>query len=386
MQKLQTLAARPAVVFVTYFVCALLLGKLIVTYGPGFAIIGDANKYLTIARGLLEGTYPVVQGDILPPIYPLLLATVFLIFGVNNYAAGYIAQYLLLSGIAFFTYRIATKHLGVPALLAGLAGLAIIVWPYFNLYSLLFYSEVLYTLILSAAMYLLLEAYARDDSRFFAGAGILIGIATLTRPVALLLPFWLVGFIVLACLYRRQLTRWWKQIAIALTAFIITLAPWSLYVFSQTGVPTPVSTHFSSVQQRSLNLTYEPWRDNQPVESAGIGTLVQSKLLNVVRFWNPGAGGTQAESLIERVPLARIAIYLYYIGFLTIVALAFLSLRFPHARTWVIYLTILYGWSVHTVLYPYPRYTLPFIPLVLALATYTLHQLYIRYYALRSTA
>ena len=362
----------------TLLVLALLFGKAIVTYGPSFPVVNDSLDYLEIARSIPTGSYPSIDDHIYPPGYPAFLASVFAIVG-ESASVVHLVQFLLVGGIAALTYLIAYRHLGVGPLFALGAGLIVLFWPYFTLYALLRYSEVLYSFLLALALLFLLEGLHRDRWGWFAGAGLTMGVAALVRPVGLLLPFWIVGFVVLACLYRRQLTRWWRQIGIGVTAFLLALAPWSLFIYTQTGIPMPVSTHFSTVYDRTVNLTYEPWRESADTTAKPVSDLVQSKLLNVLRVWNPGAGGTQAESLIERIPAARYAIYLYFVGFFVILALAALSLRFPPARGWILFCAILYVWAVHTVLYPYPRYTLPIIPLVIMLAAYTAHRAFLTY-------
>jgi hypothetical protein len=109
-----------------------------------------------------------------------------------------------------------------------------------------------------------------------------------------------------------------------------------------------------------------------------------SKVKNVFLFWNPGAGGYQAQAYIDRYPFVRTLIWLYRFGFFVLLALAFTTLRRwkdEHvALTWIV---IGYFWGVHTVLFPFPRYMLPIIPLVLILAASTVHAMLEKFTAIR---
>lgn len=374
MRKLLSATNQPVLVLIFYLALSLLCGKILLSNGITFPLVGDTLGYLEIAEGIMTGEYPRTNGEILPPGYPSFLATVFSLFGIN-YQVVYLLQFTFLAGTAWCAYLISYRHLAVSPILSLGTGLVVLFWPYFILYSLLVTTEVTYSLLIISTVLLTLEGWRQDDRKFFAGAGILIGIASLTRPVALLLPFWIVGFIILVCLYKKQITRWWKHIVLGIAAFVFTLTPWSFYIHSQTGFFAPVSTHFDSVQRRAMNLTYEPGRDYTDVASVSNTDVITSKLVNIFRFWNPGAGGTQAEYLIEKAPVAKYAILFYKLGFFALLALALLSVFYRHPRLWLLWGVILYAWSLHTVLYPYPRYTLPIIPLMLVLAGYTLSHL-----------
>jgi hypothetical protein len=57
-----------------------------------------------------------------------------------------------------------------------------------------------------------------------------------------------------------------------------------------------------------------------------------------------------------------------------ILGLAILSLKWSLKRKEVLLLwsVIFYFWAFHTIFYPYPRYTLPVMPLVILLAGYVI--------------
>ena len=190
------------------------------------------------------------------------------------------------------------------------------------------------------------------------------------------MPFWLIGAsLFFYIVFRVPLPRI-KHIGIGMLFFVATLTPWSLYLYSQTGSVLPISSHLPYVLDKSYNtLEYDT---TATVEDSGpqLQDVIVSKVRNFFVFWNPGAGGYQAEQVRELHPLASHLITLYKVGFFSLLTLAFLSvllyLKKPHAALLVLGSIVIYVWALHTVLYPYPRYMLPVVPLLILLAGYTM--------------
>ena len=363
---------RTAFTILLYIGISLFLGKMIVLYGPSFPIITDSLKYIEIATSITNGEYAAIKGIIYPPGYPAFLAIVYTLLNTSA-ATIFAVHFLLLSGIASLTFLIAQRFFNIRYSLSLLAGLTILVWPYMILYSILIMSEVVYIFFLLSSLYLLLAACTTKTKRSFAYAGVIIGITTLIRPITLLLPFWFIGLYILWHLYKKKSLHLYKEIGIGIALFIITLLPWSLYMYANTGVLLPVSSHLPHVLDKSYNtLSYE---DAFAVDAEpSTPEVIKSKVKNFFVFWNPGAGGYQAQQVIDRFPAAIYGIHLYKIGFFTILLLAFASLLLPNKKlsAYLLWGTILYIWLLHTVLYPYPRYMLPTVPLIIILAVYTL--------------
>jgi hypothetical protein len=105
---------------------------------------------------------------------------------------------------------------------------------------------------------------------------------------------------------------------------------------------------------------------------ASVVDVVKSKLTNLLLFWNPGAGGYHAEQLVEEFPPAQYLIWLYKLGFFMILALAFstLLLVLRDIRIFGLWAIVFYLWALYSMLFPYPRYTLPVMPIMLVLAGY----------------
>jgi 4-amino-4-deoxy-L-arabinose transferase-like glycosyltransferase len=89
-------------------------------------------------------------------------------------------------------------------------------------------TDLLFTFLLVAAFYVLSRTIAREEERGkvvrFAIAGLLLGLAALTRPVAQYAPFVLLIFFVL--LYKPDWKRAIKYSAAVGVAFMLTITPW----------------------------------------------------------------------------------------------------------------------------------------------------------------
>lgn len=355
----------------------------------------DAIRYNATALHIIEtGEMLVIDGQILPPGYPYFLAAIYTVFG-HSYEAVYLMQFLLVGICGALAFYVARTFFKLPYIISMLIGLLVIVWPYMVLYATLLLSEILGITLLLTGVVLFLHYVKKPYLPFLILSGFTFAIATLVRPVMTLLPFWIV---ILASAYliltNRPLPSWHIGAAFLL-AFLFPLALWSAYLYNSQGSTTGFLGFAPGPITRALSLTYEnnPGSIDELESTDGeigvdsekdyleiinetkrpVSEVLVSKLKNVYRFWNPGAGGGQAEKYIDKYPAAEILIWLYRIGFFLLLALAFFSLRFwreQHiASLWII---ILYFWGVHSVLYPYPRYMLPLIPLVLILAGVTI--------------
>jgi 4-amino-4-deoxy-L-arabinose transferase-like glycosyltransferase len=87
-------------------------------------------------------------------------------------------------------------------------------------------TEVLFTLLLTASCYSVVLYYRREKVRFLALAGVLLGLAALTRSVVWLSPPFLGAYVILT---GRGSLRHRVLAAIALVlAFTATIAPWAI--------------------------------------------------------------------------------------------------------------------------------------------------------------
>ena len=188
---------------------------------------GDAQDYDGIAARLAErGEFVSKSGrptSIRPPLYPAFVALIYRFAGMHNYAAVYAIQSLLNLATIWLVYRLGSaaydRRVGLYA--AVIFGF----YPTFLAYEHLLLTEVLATFLLTAAILALVLGRARNELRLSATAGLLFGLAALTRSATLLLmPFAAVWIL---CAWPETIRRRCVAAAIIIAAFAATIAPWS---------------------------------------------------------------------------------------------------------------------------------------------------------------
>jgi 4-amino-4-deoxy-L-arabinose transferase-like glycosyltransferase len=199
----------------------------------------DAPTYYRLAHSLLDGTGYRYSADSPPtarrtPGYPIFLATIFKIFG-RNFHAVRVAQSILDTISTYLVYIIGmllfrNRPAGVLASLAYAVYLpAVIVTTYIM-------TENLYTFLLLAFVATCLLAMKARRYVLFSASGIFLGLAILTRPVLLPLPFVL---LVIAVIWRRSL---WKSFLVLTVAFSLTMMPWAFRNKRDMGKYIPAGT------------------------------------------------------------------------------------------------------------------------------------------------
>lgn len=352
----------------------LILGLGYLSFGPVFSSGGDFLSYEAIALNVLNGngfSYDGLNptaGD--APAYPLFLASIYKVFG-HNHNAVRVIQILLLAGISLLTYFTARRHLGLSGALSGLAGVLVALWPYFILYATLLLTEMFYAFFLMLAVFFLLEFNRSFKKKSGILSGFAMALAALARPVALFLPFWsaLFGF-----LWKRKKEIFKKQLLIVLI-FCAVLSPWVVrnYLEFKTFIPV-VDWLLPSIGAVFIE-KYAGESYFEPLE-ADPAASIKARLKNVFLFWNPGAQGTRAQELAENHPQIRYAFLAYKIFFFLILFFCLLSLFYlKRKEIFLLWSVILYSWFVSAVILPYPRYTLPIIPLVIVLAFFALNKI-----------
>jgi hypothetical protein len=162
----------------------------------------------------------------------------------------------------------------------------------------------------------------------------------------------------------------WKKYLLTLIIAIAVLLPWELYVKVRYDRFIPVASNLSFVfNKANRTLTYLQENKIVPEENKS-SNLLKAKLKNIYLFWNPGASGYHLDILKKEYPLSSYAVLLYKILFFTVLGLAGIAAILSYKNRIIILsiLVISYFWAVHTVLFPFPRYTLPIIPFVIILA------------------
>lgn len=339
------------------FALAITIGVIFSILTPEFPLNRDTiHHYHPIAKSLAEGTGFAENGQPtarVAPGYPFFISLIYRARG--NFETVRFAQIFILGGTAVLAYLIARKL--VPKKFAILAALNVAVWPYLLLYTQLILTEVLFTFSLVAATYSLAKFHAKPTKKIALLSGLLLGLAALVRPVAMFLPLWII-------------VMGWKKWLIVLAVFILVLAPWTIRNYMQFNTFITVAGGIEdSIKRAYERLDYTKGSKVLKPGEATILDNVKARLKNIYLFWNPGAGGTNAELLLKQNQLFGVAFLVYKIIFILTVFLAALALFAKREKTIILLgIIIFYFWAVHVMLYPYPRYTLPIMPLVIILA------------------
>ena len=206
-------------------------------YDAGFDPVVDS--YEEIAMNLLKGNgyswpnndayahkrrkdWPEQPTALRAPVYPLFLYQVYQITGANRMLA-LLLQAVFDTVTCFLIYLIAQRLFAdhVICLLSSL------LWSFYLpgiLITKRFYSEPIFTLLLSGAVLLMMKAYENGQNRYFAFAGIGFGLSSLCRPVVLLFPLiWFVFF-----LFKKKNLKGFQNGLLMFLAYALTLTPWVL--------------------------------------------------------------------------------------------------------------------------------------------------------------
>ena len=355
---------------------------------PALPVISDSKDYSDIAESIvLNFTYIPISVDLIlyPPLYPIFISIIYKFTHIGFFDGIYFVQSLLVFGISLLTFTILKRNAGIHNKLAIFASIVVFFWPYFILYSQLVSSEILYSFLLASAVLMLLKINNESSIKIIAITGVLFGLAILARPVALLLIPW----IIIGLFFIQKLPKIfgdilvpWKKYFLVLLIAIVTVMPWELYVKIKYDRFIPVASNLSFVfDKANKTLAYLP--DEGVATESAFSKLIKAKAKNIYLFWDPGASGYHLEILKEKYPKAGYLVLLYKIVFFVILATALLTSIFYRKDRVVILLTtiILYFWALHTVLFPFPRYTLPIIPFVIILATIGISRLSNYFYA-----
>ncbi len=221
------------------------LGLLVVLDPQANLQGGDGIWYLRqgwlMAHGALEAPLRTVG-----PMYPLGLAVAWLLVPDAPLPAngGPVSPGVLtLIRLAQAAFSVATVWLAYglarrltsnprPGLIAALAlgfGPAFVMEP-FNILT-----ETLFMFWLTLGIWLYVRGQEKLSNPGAALTGSVFALATLTRPVLLFFPVLLAPHLVSLGGFRAGI----RRSVIMLAAFVLTLAPWTLYLLSSTGSPLP---------------------------------------------------------------------------------------------------------------------------------------------------
>ncbi len=251
-----------------------------ITVGSGFHF-PDETVYVDAARRLSTGGGFAFEYDRVPG-YPVFLALLSLgqPVSVTFLRAGQAALAALGS---VFVFRLADRLFGRrPAIVAGLL---YALDPLLVITSGLLYPEAVAALLIPPVVLIAVQGSARDSLARSASAGALREILALLRPVALVLPPIVAGWIALtvgASPGRRV-----AHVGALGLAFVLVLAPWTVRNLQVHGRLVPVATAGTGtapvgqdeVKRQGLLTSMARWAWTNP------GALVSRVAQQFVQFW-----------------------------------------------------------------------------------------------------
>lgn len=364
------------IISISIFVLSIILSFIFIKFFPELPVISDSADYNEIATKIIsEKTYVTISEDniLYPPLYPIFLSIIYSL-GFGTFKVVYFIQYLLIGGTSILTFLTLRKFTKTNLALSIIASVAVIFWPYFILYSQLISSEVLYSFLLALSVFLLLHIKKDSKKYLIILTGISLGFAILTRPVALLLfPWILIALFIFSKMPKifDEISIPWKKYLTIGAIMVITILPWEIYVKVKYDRIIPVASNLSYVFEKANGT--KAYLSTESIPQKEI-SFIEAKAKNIYLFWNPGATGYHLDILKEKYPLAKNLVLFYRIVFLLIVGLLIVGAFSQRKNVVILILSILilYFWTLHTVLFPFPRYTLPIIPFAIIVAVSTI--------------
>ena len=257
---------------------ALILRLALVAATPGYAPQHDDRGYDRLACGLVAGkgytrTGPATPahgcGDgatgrptaFRPPGYPMFLAAAYTVaepLGVGRWTAARVLQAFLGAAIVALLGLVAWQLFGRRTALAAMA-LGAVFPPAIVINGSLLSETLFVALMLAALAAVLADRRAGGDHRWLVAAGVLCGLATLTRSTApaLIVPL----AIAVALAGTRPLGARIGRAAALVAVAALLVAPWTVRNAVQVHGFAPVSTEAGS----SLAGTYNDARRTDPV-------------------------------------------------------------------------------------------------------------------------
>jgi 4-amino-4-deoxy-L-arabinose transferase-like glycosyltransferase len=221
------------------------VGFMVGVVGFHAPIRGDEINYqdhaadLTSGRGFVGADgHPTAAR---PPLLPLTLSALYRVFGIRV-EVGRMFEVLLGVAIVGLTYLAAARFFSPRVAVAAAALTA--VNPYLIFISSYLLTENLYTVLIMATVLTLARAGGGPGCvgmAEMAGAGVLVGLASLARPNAAFLALFILPAILLWG--RGQLSRRLTSLVVMVAAIAVTIAPWAIRNHAKLGSWVLFTTH-----------------------------------------------------------------------------------------------------------------------------------------------
>jgi 4-amino-4-deoxy-L-arabinose transferase-like glycosyltransferase len=199
----------------------------------------DAVEYVALSDALREDSAFAFQGEptrMRSPLYLFLLAAA----GGNVRAVQWAqtAMIIITISLVYLIGRQVWSHQ------AGLVASGMIAaFTPMTIRSALMMSEALFIVLLLAGLHAMVVGGRARDWRWLAAAGVWLGLATLARPVTILLPVALIPVLVAGyprAELRQRLQQWARPVGVFVAVFLLVLVPWTTRNAVSTGAFTPM--------------------------------------------------------------------------------------------------------------------------------------------------
>jgi hypothetical protein len=207
------------------------------TVERAYVPLHDAADYNNMAIHMLTEhcicIYPNIPTTVRPPLYPLFMANVYIIGGIDP-----LHVRLALSFIGAFTCLLVA---GITRILMGqrvaiLAGLIAATYPQLFIWDAFLYSESLAIFFFALCCYLAMRLSKRHRWWVWLSVGLIFGLAALVRPNGVYALLAVIAVVALG-VALRELT--WRQGAVQVAALtfgcILALLPWTVRNYIDTG-------------------------------------------------------------------------------------------------------------------------------------------------------
>jgi len=387
----------------TLTAAALVVRAAYLVLEPRCALTGDEPSWIELGRQLARPAvaFSPLRSDLVfyPPVYPYLVGALYRLFG--SMAAVPWAQVALGALLVPVVGRAAAHAFGPRA--AILAAALTAFYPELVWYSAHYWSETVFLLLLWGAIERALAADAAASWRTAAVAGVLFGLATLTRELSLyLVPLvalwmarpWAVGANAAGTKIVLSRKRLVAAGALAL-ATVLTVAPWTLRNALVFRAFIPVSTMGGlNLWQGNTTLTHLQIYDVlagidgpvaqdrycrrlawETIAARQPGWLFEKLGEQMPEFWK--AGSEVLDHLVGRGacgPLAparlvaiELVLVLPYLALLALAIVGLVRVRLSPPAVLLLVLAAAYN-AAHVAAYATTRFRLPVLPVLFLLA------------------
>jgi len=376
--------------------------------------IHDEKDYNVLAKNLVEhGEFcfePGVLTALRPPLYPALVAGVYALCGLENFQAVRLLQALLSLLNVLVVYGLG-KEVATRQTALWLAGLFCF-YPSLLGFNNLLLTETLFTLLLCSFCYLMVLAYRREALGYLMAAGVILGLAALTRSILWMSSPLLAVF--LLATWKASVPQRAVAVLAVVVPFAVTLAPWAVRNsrLEKTFVAvdtmggrnfmmgnyehTPLYRSWNAIaisgEKSWIHVLLASHPGDEPMTQGKLDKLalkhgllfardhpwltVERDLIKFFDFWGLDrelvAGAARGYfGTFSGLGLVLLALVLWgsYAAclFLGIFGL-FLAPLADRRLHWFLFLVVAYICGLHTLVFGHSRYHLPVMPLVLVFA------------------